>query len=98
MSPDERSYSVLMSVYERDRPDYADDAIRSMVEQSVPFTDLVVVCDGPVGTDLDAVIERWRGELGERLRVHRLAANRGLAGALRAGLPKIGRASCRERV
>ena len=33
MSPYERSYSVLMSVYERDRPDYADAAIRSMVEQ-----------------------------------------------------------------
>ena len=49
MSPDERSYSVLMSVYERDQPDYVDDAIRSMVEQSEPFTDLVVVCDGPVG-------------------------------------------------
>jgi len=76
-----------MSVYERDRPDYADAAIRSMVEQSAPFTDLVIVCDGPVGADLDAVIERWRGELGERLRVHRLAENRGLAGALRAGLP-----------
>ena len=87
MSPHERSYSVLMSVYERDRPDYADAAIRSMVEQSAPFTDLVIVCDGPVGADLDAVIERWRGELGERLRVHRLAENRGLAGALRAGLP-----------
>ena len=39
MSPDERSYSVLMSVYGRDRPDYADDAIRSMVAQSAPFTD-----------------------------------------------------------
>jgi len=45
-----------MSVYERDRPDYADAAIRSMVEQSAPFTDLVIVCDGPVGADLDAVI------------------------------------------
>jgi len=32
-----------MSVYERDRPDYADAAIRSMVEQSAPFTDLVIV-------------------------------------------------------
>ena len=90
MSPHERSYSVLMSVYERDRPDYADAAIRSMVEQSAPFTDLVIVCDGPVGAGLDAVIERWRGELGERLRVHRLAENRGLAGALRAD--QIGRA------
>ena len=43
MSPHERSYSVLMSVYERDRPDYADAAIRSMVEQSAPFTDLVII-------------------------------------------------------
>ena len=43
MSPHERSYSVLMSVYERDHPDYADAAIRSMAEQSAPFTDLVLV-------------------------------------------------------
>ena len=88
MSPHERSYSVLMSVYEHDHPDYADAAIRSMVEQSAPFTDLVIVCDGPVGADLDAVIERWRGELGERLRVHRLADSPGpCAPACRCAAP-----------
>ena len=84
MSPHE---AVLLRAHVRVRrtttPTTPTPPSGSMVEQSAPFTDLVIVCDGPVGADLDAVIERWRGELGERLRVHRLAENRGLAGPAR---------------
>lgn len=81
------AYSVLMSVYVKDRPVFLDEAVRSMVEQTVPFTDMVLVCDGPLNQELDAVIDHWQSRLGERLRVHRLPVNGGLARALREGLP-----------
>ena len=80
-------YSVLMSVYAKDRPEYLDAAIASMAEQTVPFRDMVVVCDGPLTDGLDAVLSEWGRELGERMIVHHLSENGGLGAALAAGMP-----------
>ena len=81
-------YSVLMSVYAKDEPDYLDIAITSMVEQTVPFYDMVIVCDGPLTAKLDERLERWKGALGERLSIVRLQENVGLGAALNKGLPE----------
>ena len=51
-------YSVLMSVYERENPVFFRDSIESMRKQSLPFSDFVLVCDGPLGEELEEVI-RW---------------------------------------
>lgn len=83
-------YSVLLSVYAKDNPAYLDLAIGSMVEQTVPFRDLVVVCDGPLTEGLDASIESWREKLGDCLSVVRLPENGGLGAALAAGMPHCG--------
>lgn len=80
-------YSVLMSVYAKDKPEYLDIAIASMVEQTVPFCDMVIVCDGPLTDGLDAVLENWGRKLSGRLNVRRLAENGGLGAALAVGLP-----------
>lgn len=83
-------YSLLMSVYKSDNPDYLDTAIRSMEAQTVPFHDLVLVCDGPLTPGLDAAIGSWQAKLGDRLTLVRLPQNGGLGTALAAGL-----SSCR---
>lgn len=80
-------YSVLMSVYRNDKPAYLDDAIESMVNQTLPFNDLVLVCDGPLNDELDYKISIWQDKLGTRLNVVRLSENHGLGYALNAGLP-----------
>lgn len=80
-------YSVLMSVYAKDKPEYLDEAIASMARQTVPFRDMVVVCDGPLTDGLDAMLDSWEWELGDRLTIHRLPENGGLGSALAAGLP-----------
>lgn len=80
-------YSLLMSVYKNDNPDYLDTAIRSMEAQTVPFHDLVLVCDGPLTPGLDAAIGSWQAKLGDRLTLVRLPQNGGLGAALAAGLP-----------
>lgn len=47
MSIDERrKYSVLMSVYYKEKPEYLKQAIESMQAQTCPFDDFVLVCDG----------------------------------------------------
>lgn len=80
-------YSVLMSVYAKDKPEHLDAAIASMARQTVPFRDMVVVCDGPLTERLDAVLDEWWWELDGRLNVHRLPENGGLGPALAVGLP-----------
>lgn len=79
-------YSVLMSVYAGDRPDWLDVALRSLRDQTLPPTEVVVVEDGEIGPDLAATLDRWADELP----IQRLAlpTNEGLSKALQAGLAK----------
>ena len=42
------SYSVLMSVYAKEQAAYFKESIHSMLAQSVPTDDFVIVCDGPL--------------------------------------------------
>ena len=81
------AYSVLMSVYKQDDPSYLDQSITSMVNQTVPFNDMVLVCDGPLTSEIESALEVWKKKLGEKLLIHRLANNSGLGVALSEGLP-----------
>lgn len=83
-------YSVLMSVYKNDKAEFLNLAIASMVSQTVVPHDFVVVCDGPLTSELDDCLEGWQERLGDELIVMRLAINHGLGYALNAGLPACG--------
>ena len=80
------SYSVLMSVYAKETPAYLADSLKSIFEQTHPTDDFVLVCDGPLTPQLDAVIKRWQKLFKERMNVIRLKENGGLGKALALGL------------
>lgn len=63
----------------------------SMFRQTLPTDDFVLVCDGPLTEDLDAVITSYSRQYPAILRVLRLPSHQGLAAALNAGLQ-----SCRH--
>ena len=79
-------YSVLMAVYHREKPDYLAGAVESMLEQTVPPEEFVLVCDGPLTEELDQVIAEACSRHPELFRVVRLKENLGLGAALREGL------------
>ena len=81
-----REYSVLMSVYHKEKPEYLRQAIESIQVQTVPTNDFVLVCDGPLNPELDAVIVEKQQEMGTVLNVVRLAKNAGLGNALNEGI------------
>ena len=54
----DKQYSVLMSVYYKEKPEYLMQAIDSMLNQTVKTNDFVLVCDGPLTQELDAVIQQ----------------------------------------
>ncbi|MFC3927405.1 glycosyltransferase [Streptococcus caprae] len=79
-------YSVLMSVYHKEKPLFLREAMESILHQTIPTNDFVLVCDGPLTSDLDNVIDEMKTSFGEILRVHKLKENQGLGNALNIGL------------
>ena len=79
-------YSVLMSVYHKEKPEYLRQAIESIQKQTFLTNDFVLVCDGPLNPELDAVIAAKQQKMGDTLSVVRLAKNGGLGNALNEGI------------
>jgi len=85
------TFSVLMSVYQAERPDYLCTALDSLAAQTLRATEVVLVEDGPLPDELHSVIAAFRDTL--NIQSVRLPQNVGLAGALNAGL-----AHCRQEL
>ena len=81
-----REYSVLMSVYYKEKPEYLKEAIESIQAQTFATNDFVLVCDGPLNEPLDRVITAKQREMRETLNIVRLAKNGGLGNALNEGI------------
>lgn len=86
MSKESQNYSVLMSVYYKEKPQYLKEAMLSILHQTCPTDNFVLMCDGPLGQDLDTVIGEMQEVFGDILQVHRLSENQGLGNALNEGL------------
>lgn len=76
--------SVLMSVYQKESPEFLRQSLESLAAQTVQADEVVIVKDGPLGAALDAAIDSWRGKL--PIVTARLEKNAGLGPALNAGL------------
>lgn len=85
-------YSVLMSVYKNEKAEHLRIAMDSMWNQSVPPEDFVLMCDGPLTEELDAVIGEMEAAHPE-LRVIRFDKNGGLGHALQVGVTE-----CRNEI
>lgn len=81
-----QEYSVLMSVYHKEKPEYFYMAARSMLEQTVPTDDFVIVCDGPLTEELDEVLEQLRTEAPDVIHPVRLEKNMGIGYAANVGV------------
>lgn len=79
-------YSVLMSVYFRENPEFFEQSLSSIWNQTVQPDEIVLVCDGPLTEKLDEVIARWHSQCGGVLKTVRLEKNAGLGAALNEGL------------
>ena len=78
------SFSVLMSVYIKEKPDQFRACLQSLLEQTLRADEVVLVEDGPISAPLQELIEDYREPL--RIRSVTLEVNQGLAKALNRGL------------
>lgn len=80
-------FSVLMSLYVRERPEYARACFDSLLQQTVQADEWVIVEDGPLTDEMYKLLDEYQDRhLGLIKRV-RLQKNHGLGLALRAGVP-----------
>ena len=75
-------YSVLMSLYKKEHPEYLRLALDSMINQTVKPDEIVLVEDGPLTDELYAVVEEYK----EHLTLVVNEKNLGLGLALNKGL------------
>lgn len=80
-------FSVLLSVYHKENPSFLVQALTSVWdEQTLKPAQIVLVQDGPLTAELNAVIAEWENKLGAVLATVPLEKNVGLAAALNQGL------------
>ena len=79
------AFSVLISVYQREQPLYLEQALASLLEQTLLPTEVVIVEDGPLTEELHAVIESFKTRFAATVSVV-LPHNLGLGLALNHGL------------
>lgn len=77
-----QKYSVLMSLYKKEHPEYLRLALDSMLNQTVSPDEIVLVEDGPLTDELYAVVDAYK----EHLKLVVNEKNLGLGLALNAGL------------
>ena len=83
----EKNISVLMSVYKNDKPASVVEAVESIINQTLPAKQIVMVVDGPVSEEMTKVLK----ELAEKhsiMEVYPLEQNVGLGKAMRYGSEK----------
>lgn len=84
------NFSVAMSVYRNDKPNDFDRALESITKlQTVKPTEIVLVVDGPIGEELNAVVEKYEKAY-PFFKVIRLAENGGLGNALKIAIENAG--------
>ncbi|MBR1392676.1 MAG: glycosyltransferase [Ruminococcus sp.] len=81
-----KDYCVLMSVYFREEPEHLRLSLKSMLTQTIPPRQLVLVADGKLTPALDEVIADICSEYPDIMEVVQLPENGGLAHALNEGL------------
>lgn len=79
-------YSVLMSLYIKEKPEYLDVAIKSMIMQTLKPDEIVIVKDGPITKELQDVLDKYIEEYPNLFNIIGYEENKGLGYALNFGL------------
>ena len=81
-----QNYSVLMSVYYKENPEWFNSSIQSILEQTVKTNDFVIVKDGELTEKLENVISEYCRKYPEIFNIITLKENKGLGTALAIGI------------
>ena len=78
--------SVLMSVYIKEKPEYLKAALESVMTQTYPVDEVMLIEDGPLTEELYAVINDYQSKYPDIIRTFAFEKNRQLGRALAKGV------------
>lgn len=79
-------FSVLISIYKKEKAEYLKQALQSIINQTLKPTEIVIVKDGLLTTELDECIENFQIQYPKLFEILAFKENRGLGLALRDGV------------
>lgn len=83
---EKQKFSVLFSVYYKEKPEFFDKALESVYNQTVKADEWVIVKDGPISQELQDIIEKYKQFGGVVINEVQLEENKGLGIALSQGV------------
>ena len=81
------NFSVLMSLYIKENAEYFDECMRSILNQTVLPSEIVIVYDGPISNDLSKMVEKYKKNNPGLIKTIENKKNKGLGLALADGVP-----------
>lgn len=87
MKEAKNTFSVLMSVYHKENPDFLNQSLESIYNQSVQADEFILVEDGPLTKKLYEVISNYKKKI-KNFKIVKLEKNSGLGIALNEGIKK----------
>lgn len=79
-------YSVLMSLYYKEKPEYLIECLNSLMKQTIMADEWVIVKDGPLTDELENVLYQYEKNYPGLIKYVVLEKNNGLGLALREGI------------
>ena len=79
-------FCVLMSIYEKEKPEYARECFKSLERQTVKANQWVIVEDGPLTPELYFLLDEYQKKYPTLIKRIPLKENKGLGLALREGV------------
>ncbi len=81
-----KPFSVLMSLYIKEKPEYAEQCFLSLLDQTVQAAEWVIVEDGPLTKELYELLNKYEKDNPDLIKRVPLEKNQGLGAALREGV------------
>lgn len=86
MNEKDFNYSILMSVYYKENPEWLELSIESMLNQTIKSDDFVIIKDGILPEELNKIISEYEKKYSDIFNVIQLEKNVGLGPALAIGI------------
>lgn len=79
-------FSVLMSLYIKEKAEYFDECMQSIVRQTVLPSEIVIVFDGPISDELKTTVDKYIKQYPKWIKIVDNKINKGLGLALADGI------------
>lgn len=79
-------FSVLMSLYYKEKPEYLKECLESLINQTVKADEWLIVNDGPLTEELELVLKEYEEKYPNLIHYVVFEKNQGLGLALKAGV------------